>query len=209
MTENAPRSADYAAAFANDNGLMFWPPECDLTGWFGAPAVAQAWEKWSDPAERRRIRDRQQTLTCRTWMASRSRAGVSPWCGAKGIGTAWAKAHAAEAHPGEAAEFFHTYARWTYEMMGFADLWDGKPRGWYNLLDGRDPSVKQWEADALELGTAAADYWWQEPQHFDGSRATDQACPDCGHHLSLHDTDGSGISTCDCRKSPPKDADGT
>lgn len=45
--------------------------------------------------------------------------------------------------------------------------------------------------------------------HNDGSRATDQACPECGHHLSLHDADGCGISTCDCRHSPPKDADGT
>jgi hypothetical protein len=147
-----------AAMYASDNGTMFWPPECDLVRW--DTPVAQAWEKWGDPAYRREIRERQQALTCNTWMASRSRAGVAPWCGEKGIGTGWAKAHAAEAHPGEATTFNYTYARWTYEMLGFVDLWDGKPMGRYNQLDGADPTVRQWERDAIELGTAAADCWW-------------------------------------------------
>lgn len=150
--------------YANDNGMMLWPPECELERW--DKPVAQAWEKWEHDYERIKHRNWQRRVRCKgRRLAGVDRAGQSMWrpCDEvfEGIGS-WRR-HCLTEHPGRAVEGSPMNERWVWELLGFADHWDGKPRGWYDLLDGDDPSVRQWEYDALELGTVAADYWWVEP----------------------------------------------
>lgn len=48
--------------------------------------------------------------------------------------------------------------RWIWELLGFADLWDGRPRGWYEVLDGAEVRDRAYEADALVLGDRVACY---------------------------------------------------
>lgn len=147
----------------NDNGTAHWPPECHFAAfpeeW---PFVAEVWEKFWDEGERwdsRRIRD---AIRCRG-------------CGEK-LQLRHARRHQGERHVGiglgpdgdagvvlmcQAVEFDYLNPLWTWQLLGFEDLWWGRPMGSRNVLDPRDRRVQQWELDALEVGTAAADYLWQ------------------------------------------------
>lgn len=143
----------------SDNGSTFWPPECHFaTSPEEWPFVAEAWDRYEFPEDRRRILERQNLVRClhETWVprARPIRCGAQFQLGD-------ARAHQDEHHPGEKVPLEFVHQAWTYELMGFPELYYGSPRGWRTILDPRDPEIRQWEADALELGTAVADYFWR------------------------------------------------
>ena len=150
----------------SDDGSSFWPhdPWQLVNDW---PFVAEAWQKWDHDYERIAKRDWQKRLRCehKRWL-SRDEfiPGQPPYlhCRAEGVGEWWAREHGMSVHPGEAVSFNYVHARWVYEMMGCADLYDGKPTGWYTMLDPRRPSVHRFEDDALELGYETAEWLWNE-----------------------------------------------
>jgi hypothetical protein len=153
-----------------DNGPEFWPPESYYARWpEDWPVVAEAWEKYGWPEDRRKIMAFRDLMRCRE-------------CREEVVGVGEAQAHQRERHrvpldergpygspygpkwsgPYDPVRFDYVHPLWVYQMMGFEELWWGKPTGWHNILDGRDPTIKTWEADALLLGTRTADHLWVE-----------------------------------------------
>lgn len=148
----------------NDNGISWWPPVCHFAErpeeW---PFVAEAWEKYWSEDERRRSRRIRDLLECGVCHARFQR---------------WqARQHVDQEHYGRGRYFVGGPAGppvrvvvslqwvnplWTWQMLGFEDLWYGRPSGNRSILDPRDPRVQQWEADALELGTLVADHLWRD-----------------------------------------------
>jgi hypothetical protein len=154
------------------------------------PFAAEAWERYAFPEDRLKVLERQEAVTCttplRVWrvgpvrefvsgpdgsddtedaMAVRFRGGDVQRVGSTPCGAylrSWRAApiHQAELHRGQACTFSYVNRRWTYELLGFPELWDGRPRGRRTVLDPRDPRDLAWEADALELGSRAADGLW-------------------------------------------------
>ena len=127
-----------------DAGSAEWPP----TGWFGLeadtwPRMFESWEKYGDDSERRKIRARQEALVCRSCKETVASSRV-------------ARQHQDERHPGECVRFDYKHPRWTFEILGFADLWDGKPRGFWVTHDPLDRREQQFEADVIELGRDVA-----------------------------------------------------
>ena len=157
----------------NDNGTTRFPHE-DQWRWMDEwPFVAEAWDKFDDEGEHRRIMDFRTMVECRKCREGREARerqfrieGVLaddptlPRNLAR-FPARLARRHWEEHHRGEAVSMSYVNPRWIWQMLGFDDLWWGKPHGWYALLDPREPRVHQWEYDVLELGTAAADGLWQ------------------------------------------------
>jgi hypothetical protein len=154
-----------------DNGTTFWPPE----GWHGLdildwPRTAEAWVKFDDEAERRRIKARQEAVVCDTRLPEEYHGKVyatGPVCGEVLSSVRAARAHQQAAHRYwdratgwnvQPLKLTPKSPRWTWEMLGFADFWDGRPRGYFCVLLGDDPREAEWEADALALGERVADH---------------------------------------------------
>lgn len=171
-----------------ENTLPFAPPDydlndCDMT-WFPNdgqwrwadhwPHVAEAWEKYGDEGERRKIMDFRTMLQCRTCIAGRDAAQrqqrVEGYCAEDPLALEQqaqfplrlAYRHWAQHHRDVPVAMDFVHHLWVYQMMGFEDLWYGKPRGFSNQLDPRDPRVQQWEYDALELGSGVAWSLWYD-----------------------------------------------
>jgi hypothetical protein len=156
----------------NDNGTTFFPHEAQWQWVDYWPHVAEAWDKYSDPGERRKIMDFRYRVRCdkcyegiQATERQRRIEGVLADEPASRRDIAefperLAKKHWEQYHRGEAVTMHYINHYWIWQMLGFEDLWLGKPHGWVNILDPRDQRVQQWEYDVLELGTAAADHLW-------------------------------------------------
>jgi hypothetical protein len=140
----------------DDNGSVYWPPDASwLTDWPEKwPHVAEAWDKYENDGEHRRIMDFRERMECAL-------------CGDK-VPRRLAAQHGRERHHAEMLKgevrFFWANPRWIYDMLGFDDLWWGKPTGWHTLLDARTERNRQWEYDALTLTTRVADCLWGSDQ---------------------------------------------
>lgn len=131
-----------------DAGSAQWPP----TGWFGLdadtwPRLYESWDKYGSEQERRRIRARQEALVCRA-------------CKETVASQRLVRQHQLDRHPGEPLTFDYKHPRWTFDMLGFDDLWMGKPRGQWITHDPLDRREQQFEADHIELGHDVALAMW-------------------------------------------------
>jgi hypothetical protein len=161
----------------NDNGMTFFPYEGQWQWMNDWPHVAEAWEKYADEGEHRKVMDFRTRVRCNVCAESidsadrqrRIEGALSP-ADPKTVRqlsefpARLARRHWDEHHRGKAITMSWTNPLWTWQLLGCADMWYGTPRGSYNLLDPRDQRVQRWEYDALELGTAAADYLWSDPR---------------------------------------------
>lgn len=160
-----------------DNGMTFWPPE----GWHGLddrdwPRTFEVWVKFDDEAERLRTQRRKDAVRCTQWVRGDrdkdGRSTIGHRCNT--VLPTWRtpvpQQHQAEVHrwwdnakgwviePIDLRDLHLVNARWTYEMLGFPELYDGRPSGWYETLDGGSARDRAYEADALALGERAACY---------------------------------------------------
>lgn len=137
-----------------DAGSAEWPP----AGWFGLdadtwPRMFESWEKFGSEQERRKIRERQEALVCRACKETVASERV-------------VRQHQRERHPDfprdsyDALKFDYKHPRWTFDMLGFGDLWDGKPRGLWITHDPLNHREQQFEADLIELGRDVAHAMW-------------------------------------------------
>lgn len=158
----------------NDNGLTFYPHE-DQWRWVDDwPHVAEVWEKYWDEGEHREIMDFRSTVRCNKCYEGRQAAerqrriegalAEQPVTREElaGFPDRLARQHWEQNHRGEAISMTYMHPLWVYQLMGCEDIWYGKPRGYYNLMDPRDRRCQQWEYDALELGSHAADRLWDD-----------------------------------------------
>lgn len=142
-----------------DNGMTFWPP----SGWHGLdvddwPRSCEAWVKYGDEAEHRRIMERRESVRCTTYMPY-VRGVPIVRCG--DVLPSWkqARRHQIDKHPGVACTFAYVHALWTWQLLGFPEFYWGTPRGWYCVLEGGHVGDTRWEDDALLLGERVADHF--------------------------------------------------
>jgi hypothetical protein len=159
----------------NDGGTTRFPHE-DQWRWTNDwPFVAEAWQKYIDHAEYRRVRDRQTMVRCRKCVDGRAAEDrqnriertLNPedydeFKKRSEFPDRLARAHWELYHKGVAVDMDYINPRWIWQMLGFEDHWVGNPTGLYTLIDPRDTRNHQWEYDALELGAEVASGLWED-----------------------------------------------
>lgn len=169
-----------------ENTLPFAPPDydlndCDMTffpnegqwRWVDHwPHVAEAWEKYGDLGEHRKVMDFRTMLQCRSCIegpeATARQRRIEGLSAEQPVALPQqaqfperlARQHWEQYHRGQAIGMDYVHKLWIYQLLGCEDLWYGRPRGWSNQLDPRDQRVRQWEYDALELGSGVAWSLW-------------------------------------------------